>query len=54
MEAGEGLEGWMGRMYAAGEQQKVLIAVDLGAGQPVSTGYVDEHDLLTAFFSLVV
>lgn len=27
-----------------GEQQKVLIAVDLGAGQPVSIGYVDEHD----------
>ena len=27
-----------------GEQQKVLVAVDLGAGQPVSIGYVDEHD----------
>jgi transposase-like protein len=27
-----------------GEQQKVLIAVDLGLGQPVSIGYVDEHD----------
>ena len=27
-----------------GAQQKVLIAVDLGAGQPVQIGYVDEHD----------
>jgi transposase-like protein len=27
-----------------GEQQKVLVAVDLGLGQPVSIGYVDEHD----------
>jgi transposase-like protein len=27
-----------------GAPQKVLIAVDLGAGQPVSIGYVDEHD----------
>jgi transposase-like protein len=27
-----------------GKKQKVLIAVDLGTGQPVQIGYVDEHD----------
>ena len=27
-----------------GERQKVLIAVDLGAGQPVAIGRVDEHE----------
>lgn len=27
-----------------GEQQKVLVAVDLGTEQPVTIGYVDEHD----------
>ena len=27
-----------------GAKQKVLIAVDLGTGQPVRIGYVDEHD----------
>jgi transposase-like protein len=27
-----------------GEKRPVLVAVDLGEGQPVSVGYVDEHD----------
>jgi len=27
-----------------GEKRPVLVAVDLGAGQPVAVGYVDEHD----------
>jgi hypothetical protein len=27
-----------------GEKRPVLVAVDLGEGQPVAVGYVDEHD----------
>jgi len=27
-----------------GEKRPVLVAVDLGAGQPIAVGYVDEHD----------
>lgn len=29
---------------AMGEQQGVMVAVDVGQGQPVAVGYVDEHD----------
>jgi len=28
-----------------GEKRPVMVAVDLGAGQPVAVGYVEEHDL---------
>jgi hypothetical protein len=35
---GEYVLGW-------GEKRPVLVAVDLGEGQPVAVGYVDEHDL---------
>jgi hypothetical protein len=27
-----------------GEKHPVLVAADLGDGQPVAVGYVDEHD----------
>ena len=27
------------------EKRPVMVAVDLGEGQPVAVGYVDEHDL---------
>jgi len=37
-----GVDGAMVR--GLGKEQKVLIAVDLGTGQPVKIGYVDEHD----------
>jgi len=35
---GEYVLGW-------GEKRPVMVAVDLGEGQPVAVGYVDEHDL---------
>jgi transposase-like protein len=35
---GEYVLGW-------GEKRPVVVAVDLGEGQPVAVGYVDEHDL---------
>jgi len=28
-----------------GEKQLLLVAVDLGSGQPLALGYVNEHDL---------
>jgi len=35
---GEYVLGW-------GEKRPVMVTVDLGEGQPVAVGYVDEHDL---------
>jgi len=32
------------RVLGWGEKRPVLVAVDLGEGQPVAVGYVNEHD----------
>jgi len=30
-----------------GDEQQVLVAVDLGTGEPITLGYVNEHNLQT-------